>query len=184
MKLIILDRDGVINFDSEHYIKCPDEWLPIPGSLAAIAKLKELGYTIAIASNQSGIARGLYTETTLRQIHEKMQIELNKLGAKIDFIVWCPHCPDDECVCRKPKTGMLQQIAEHFDCTLDNVYFVGDSASDVKAALAVKCIPILVKTGNGKSTLAKFDNRFKLQAYANLLDFVENKLMGEEYAHD
>lgn len=174
MKLIILDRDGVINFDSDHYIKSPDEWLPIPGSLEAIARLKQLGYNIAIATNQSGIARGLYTEATLQNIHAKMQAALNKLDAEIDFITYCPHHPKDACSCRKPETGMLQQISKHYSCELDNVYFIGDSLCDMNAALAMNCVPVLVTTGNGKSTLSKLDNQVRIEAYENLLDFVKH----------
>lgn len=174
MSLIILDRDGVINFDSEHYIKSPDEWLPIPGSLEAVEKLKRLGYQIALATNQSGISRGLYTDAILQNIHEKMQEKLSKRNAKIDFIAYCPHHPDDNCQCRKPKTGMLLQIAQQFECKLDDVYFVGDSLCDVDVAQKVNCKPILVKTGNGKSTLSKLNNQVRIQAYENLLDFVNH----------
>lgn len=147
MKLVILDRDGVINYDSEHYIKSVAEWQAIPGSLAAIAKLNQAGFKIAIASNQSGIARGLYTEAELLEIHLKMQQELKNLGGCIEKICYCPHHPNENCHCRKPRTGMLLEIEQHFSCSLKDVPVIGDRLSDVLAAKTVAARPLLVKSG-------------------------------------
>lgn len=147
MQLVILDRDGVINYDSDDYIKSPAEWLPIPGSLEAIAKLKHAGYTIAIASNQSGLARGYFTKQTLDAIHQKMQNALKTLDAQIDAIFYCPHGPNDGCDCRKPKPGLLLQIAEHFHVSLQNIPFIGDSLRDIQAAQAAGCQAIFVASG-------------------------------------
>lgn len=155
MKLIILDRDGVINHDSEHYIKSPDEWAPIDGSLEAIVKLNQADYTVTVATNQSGVGRGLYDLATLEKIHEKMQQALAKLGGKIDRVFFCPHVPDENCNCRKPKSGMYQQIAQHYNCSLNDVPVIGDSLRDIQAAQTEKCYPILVLTGNGIKTLAQ-----------------------------
>lgn len=173
MKLIILDRDGVINYDSAHYIKSPQEWLPIPGSLAAIGKLKQLGYQIAIATNQSGIGRGFYSEATLETIHKKMQDALAPYGGAIDLICYCPHHPDDGCNCRKPKPGMLQTITDHFKPTQEAVLFVGDSQSDITAALNFGCQPVLVRTGNGFETAGLLGTLQHIQVYENLLNFVD-----------
>ncbi len=149
MKLIILDRDGVINYDSDEYIKSADEWLPIPGSLDAIARLNRAGYTVVVASNQSGVGRGLFDLATLHRIHDKMQREAARAGGKIDAIFFCPHKPEDNCECRKPKPGLLQDIAKEFSCYLNGVPAVGDSLRDVEAAQAVGALPILVRTGKG-----------------------------------
>lgn len=172
MKLIILDRDGVINYDSVHYIKTPEECIPIPGSLEAIGKLSQAGYTIAVVTNQSGIGRGLYTESMLHRINQKIQDELVQYQGRLDFICYCPHHPLDNCHCRKPKTGMFEQLQKHFNCSLEQSYFVGDSLCDVEAAKKVGCIPILVKTGNGIITLEKINKDDKVSVYENLLDFV------------
>lgn len=147
MKLIILDRDGVINYDSPHYIKTPEEWHAIPGSLEAIAQLKQAGFTVAVASNQSGVSRQLYDEAMLETIHAKMQAALGQWGTRIDKIVYCPHLPDAGCECRKPKPGLLNTIATHFACDLTRVPFVGDRVSDVLAAKAVNASPFLLETG-------------------------------------
>lgn len=154
MKLIILDRDGVINTDSDDFIKSPEEWHPIPGSLEAIAALKHAGWTVAVATNQSGIARGLFSIGTLDAIHQTMHHSLAEHKATIDQIVWCPHGPDDSCSCRKPKPGLYQQIAELLNCSLLNVPVVGDSLRDLEAAVDVGAQPILVKTGKGQRSLA------------------------------
>jgi D-glycero-D-manno-heptose 1,7-bisphosphate phosphatase len=146
-KLIILDRDGVINFDSRDYIKSPDEWLPIEGSLDAIAQLKSAGFTVAVATNQSGIARGFYDEAMLDAIHQKMQAACQQVGGAVDHIVFCPHMPDHGCFCRKPEPGLLEAIAQHYRINLDGIPFVGDKLSDVEAALKVSATPILVETG-------------------------------------
>lgn len=154
IKLVILDRDGVINQDSDAYIKSPDEWIPIPGSLQAVAALKAAGWTVAVASNQSGLARGLFDEPTLQAIHAKMRGALAEQQASIDYLVWCPHGPDDECDCRKPRPGLYLQIARHFDCVLNDVAVIGDSKRDLEAAVAVGARPVLVTSGKGQRTAA------------------------------
>jgi D-glycero-D-manno-heptose 1,7-bisphosphate phosphatase len=153
MKLIILDRDGVINYDSPLYVKSPAEWLPLPGSLEAIALLKKANYQVAVATNQSGIGRGLYDLAMLEAIHQKMQDLAQAEGGKIDFIAYCPHLPDAGCACRKPRAGLLLQIAEHFQCSLDGVPVVGDRLSDVNAALAAEATPMMVETGLGSDAV-------------------------------
>ncbi len=152
MKLIILDRDGVINFDSDQYIKSPEEWRPIPGSLAAIARLNQWGYRVVVATNQSGVGRGLFEMDTLNSIHEKMMKAAAQEGARIDAIFFCPHTQTDECQCRKPRPGMLQEIASRFNADLKGVPVIGDALRDLQAAVAVDARPILVLTGKGKKT--------------------------------
>lgn len=174
MKLIILDRDGVINYDSKHYIKSKDEWLAIPGSLEAIVKLKQKGYKIAVATNQSGIARELYTKETLEEIHAEMQRQLNNIGGEIDLFCYCPHHPKAGCDCRKPRVGMLKTIQNYFECDIKQAYFVGDSISDIKAAITMQCQPILVETGNGTLTYKKLKNKIAVPIYKNLYHFVNN----------
>lgn len=155
MKLLILDRDGVINYDSDAYIKTLAEWIPLPGAIDAIARLSKAGWTVAVATNQSGLARGYYDQATLEAIHARMRQLVAEQGGELGLIVHCPHGPDDGCDCRKPKPGMLQQIAAHYGVSLAGVWFVGDSGRDLKAALAVDCQPVLVKTGKGLLTLAQ-----------------------------
>ncbi len=152
--IIILDRDGVINYDSDEYIKSPAEWQPIPGSLAAIARLTKAGYRIAVTTNQSGVALGLYDEITLQAIHEKMQHAVVAMAGNIEVIFYCPHQTSDNCDCRKPKPGMLLKVGEYFKVPVDDIYYIGDKLSDIQAAQAVNCRPILVRTGYGKQTLA------------------------------
>ena len=147
--LFILDRDGVINFESPDYIKSPDEWIPIPGSIEAIAQLSKAGHTVVIATNQSGLSRGLYDHTMLQKIHQKMIDAVEALGGTIKKIYFCPHHPDENCHCRKPKPGMLQQIMQDFSVTADQMIFIGDSERDYDAACAVGCRFMLVETGNG-----------------------------------
>ncbi len=155
MKLLILDRDGVINEDSDAYIKSLDEWIPIPGSVAAIARLSQAGWTVAVATNQSGLARGYYDEATLESMHTRLRQLVAEQGGEVGLIVHCPHGPDDGCSCRKPLPGMLEQIAAYYGVDLNGLWFVGDSRGDLDAALAVHCQPVLVKTGKGLRTLAK-----------------------------
>ncbi len=149
MKLIVLDRDGVINHDSDAYIKSAEEWLPITGSLEAIARLNHGGYTVVVASNQSGLARGYFNIETLSAMHKKMDEMLTKVGGKIDAIFYCPHAPDDACDCRKPKPGMLLDIGQRFNVPLKDVVFIGDSISDIKAASNAGARAMLVRTGKG-----------------------------------
>lgn len=152
MKLIILDRDGVINFDSAQFIKSPDEWKPIPGSLAAIARLNHAGYRVVVATNQSGVGRGLFEMDTLNAIHEKMLKALAQVGGRIDAIFFCPHTSADNCACRKPKPGMLIEISNRFNTNLSGVPAIGDALRDLQAAVAVGAKPMLVLTGKGKKT--------------------------------
>ncbi|WP_397475308.1 D-glycero-beta-D-manno-heptose 1,7-bisphosphate 7-phosphatase [Pusillimonas sp.] len=152
MKLVILDRDGVINHDSPSFVKNPAEWVALPGSLEAIARLSQAGWRVVIASNQSGLARGLFNMETLNAIHAKMRTELAQLGGHIDSIFICPHGPDDNCLCRKPKPGMYHDIARRYDVSLKNVPAVGDSLRDLQAASKAGCSPWLVLTGNGLNT--------------------------------
>ena len=153
MRLVILDRDGVINQESEAFIKTPEEWIPLPGSLAAIARLYKSGYTVVVASNQSGIARHLFSLDTLAAIHGRMKREVEAAGGKIDSIFFCPHGPKEGCDCRKPKPGLFKQIAERYGVALEGIPMIGDSERDLQAARAVGGRPMLVKTGNGLKTL-------------------------------
>ncbi len=155
MKLIILDRDGVINQDSDDYIKTVDEFIPLPGSLEAIARLNQAGYRVTVATNQSGIARGYYDIATLNAMHDKLRRLLSNLGASIDMIAFCPHGPDDNCDCRKPKPGLYREIAKRFETSLKGVPVIGDSLRDLQAAVEVGAKPILVRTGKGMRTLEK-----------------------------
>lgn len=154
MKLVVLDRDGTINRDSPDYIKSASEWQALPGSPEAIARLNAAGYTVAVASNQSGLARGLFDEEALAAIHEKMRRTVRQAGGEIDTIVWCPHHPDDGCRCRKPAPGLLERLSDHYGIPLTGVPVVGDSRRDLEAARAVGARPILVRTGNGARTEA------------------------------
>lgn len=152
MKVIIIDRDGVINHDCDAYgcIKSPEEWVPIAGSLQAIAQLNYSGYTVLVASNQSGLARGYFSIEMLSAIHKKMDEQLAKIGARVDSVFYCPHGPDDDCDCRKPKPGMLLEIGQRFNVPLNDVIFIGDSISDIKAASNALARPMLVRTGKGR----------------------------------
>jgi len=152
MKIIVLDRDGVINFDSDQFIKKPEEWKPIPGSLEAIARLNESGWRVIVASNQSGVGRGLFDMDTLNAINEKMTKALGQAGGRLDAIFFCPHTADSTCDCRKPKPGMFLQIAERFNADMKDVPVVGDSLRDLQAGVAVGCKPYLVLTGKGSKT--------------------------------
>ncbi|MGI9279765.1 MAG: D-glycero-beta-D-manno-heptose 1,7-bisphosphate 7-phosphatase [Endozoicomonas sp.] len=154
-KLIILDRDGVINEDSDNYIRTVDEWIPLPGSIEAIAKLSRAGYRIAIATNQSGLARGYFSEETLDAMHQKMRDLVTAEGGKIDCIKYCPHGPDDQCRCRKPLPGMIEQIEETLNIPAASAWVVGDSLRDLQAGQAMECKIALVKTGKGIRTLDK-----------------------------
>ena len=178
MKLIILDRDGVINEDSDDYIKSVDEFIPIPGSLEAIAKLNHAGYTVIVATNQSGIARGLFEIDALNAMHNKLRRELSAYGGRIDAIFFCPHGPDDHCRCRKPEPGMFYEIAERTAQPLLGVPAVGDSLRDIQAAQAVGATPVLVKTGKGMRTLPKIGNLPNIAVYNNLADYVDALLEG------
>ena len=157
MKLVILDRDGVINADSREFIKSPAEWRPLPGSLEGIARLTRAGFAVVVATNQSGVGRGLLDEPTLAAIHGKMEVAVSAAGGRIDAIYYCPHRPEDGCDCRKPRPGLLREIAARYGTTLDDVPVIGDSRRDIEAALAVRARPILVLTGSGRATLADLE---------------------------
>lgn len=173
MKLIVLDRDGVINHDSAAYIKSPGEWRPIAGSLDAIARLNQAGFHVVIATNQSGIGRGLFDMATLNAIHAKMHQALAQAGARVDAIFYCPHAADDHCSCRKPKTGMYEDIARRLNTSLAGVPIVGDSIRDIEAAAAVHALPMLVLTGNGKKTQRAGKLPTNTQVYADLAAAVD-----------
>ena len=152
MKLVILDRDGVVNQDSDQYIKSPAEWRPIPGAIEAIARLNQNGYRIALATNQSGIGRGLFDMGTLNAINDKMMEMVFRQGGRIDAVFFCPHTAEENCNCRKPRTGIYEEIAARFHTDLKGVPCVGDSLKDIQAAEAVGGLPILVLTGKGRAT--------------------------------
>ena len=149
MKLVILDRDGTINADSTDYIKSPEEWKPLPGALEAIARLNHAGWHVVLASNQSGLGRGLFDVASLNAMHAKMNKLLAVAGGRVDAIFYCPHTPDDNCHCRKPEPGLFEQIGERYGVDLENVPAVGDSMRDLVAAARAGCQPHLVLTGNG-----------------------------------
>jgi D-glycero-D-manno-heptose 1,7-bisphosphate phosphatase len=153
VKLVILDRDGVINRDSVNFIKNPNEWIALPGSLEAIALLNQSGFRVAIATNQSGIARGLFDMAALNAINDKMHRALAQMGGRIDAMFYCPHAADDHCECRKPKTGMILDIGRRFSVELNDVYGVGDTLRDLQAFSDAGCKPILVRSGKGEETL-------------------------------
>lgn len=150
---MILDRDGVINYDSAEFIKSPEEWRPIPGSLEAIARLNHAGFRVVVATNQSGLGRRLFDTATLISIHEKLHRALAQVGGRIDAVFFCPHAADADCDCRKPKPGMLRDIGRRFGVDLTGVPCVGDSLRDLQAAEACGAQPILVLTGKGEKTL-------------------------------
>ncbi len=156
-RLVILDRDGVINADSDDYIKTLDEWVPIPGSIEAIARLSRAGFKIGVATNQSGIARGYFDEITLANMHALLCALVEEEGGQVDAICYCPHGPDTGCRCRKPLPGLLEQISEELQEPLAGAWYVGDAGKDLELGLAMGCKPILVRTGKGRDTEAKLD---------------------------
>ena len=170
-KLVILDRDGVINVDSDAFIKSPDEWVAIPGSLEAIARLNQAGYRVAIASNQSGIGRGLFDMAALNAMHEKMNRAAAAVGGRIDAVFFCPHTQEDDCECRKPKPGMLQQIVERFEIDPEDTPVVGDSLRDLQAGAALGFATHLVLTGKGQKTLAAGNLPPNTKVHADLRTF-------------
>lgn len=176
MPLIILDRDGVINQDSDNFIRTVDEFIPLPGSLEAIARLSQAGYQVAIATNQSGIGRAYFELASLDAMHDKLRSLLAPLGGRIDYIAYCPHAPDQGCDCRKPKPGMYLQISEALGYPLDDVPVVGDSLRDLQAAQVVGARPILVRTGKGSRTLAKGEGLAGIPVHADLAAVVDSLL--------
>ena len=149
MKLVILDRDGTLNEDSADYVKSPEEWMPLPGALEAVARLNHAGWHVVVASNQSGLGRGLFDVSTLNAMHAKMHRMLAAVGGRVDAVFYCPHGPDERCRCRKPEPGLFEQIGERYGIDLRGVPAIGDSPRDVLAGVAVGCAPHLVLTGKG-----------------------------------
>ncbi len=178
MELVILDRDGVINQDSSKYIRSPEEWIPIPGSLDAISRLNRAGYRVVIASNQSGIARRLFDIDTLNRIHETMHRQLAEVGGHVDAIFICPCLPKDNCECRKPKPGMLLEISERLRTPLEKVAYIGDKLIDVQTARAAGARPFLVKTGDGKKTLKSKETFDDVAVFENLAEAADTLIAG------
>lgn len=178
MKIIVLDRDGVINEDSDDYIKSAEEFVPVPDSIQAIARLSRAGYIVAIATNQSGLAREYFTEDALSEIHHLLCSMVENIGGRVDGIFYCPHHPDDGCACRKPATGLLSQIETEFSCDLRGSFFVGDSLKDVQAARAHGCLPLLVRTGKGARTEEELSalGATDVQVFDSLSQAVDNVL--------
>ncbi|NND89428.1 MAG: D-glycero-beta-D-manno-heptose 1,7-bisphosphate 7-phosphatase [Granulosicoccus sp.] len=180
MKLIVLDRDGVINEDLQRPVADPDEWVPIPGSLEAIARLHQAGWHVAIATNQSGISRGLIELDTLHAIHKRMHEKVNQAGGRIDVVAFCPHSDSDQCNCRKPAPGMLYTISERLDIDLSTVVVVGDSLRDMQAAMATAATPVIVRTGKGQKTLDNNKGLEHIAAYDDLDSVVDALLAPAE----
>jgi len=179
VRLLILDRDGVINADSDQYIKSPEEWVPIPGSLESIARLCRADYRVVIATNQSGIARGLLTLDMLNRIHARMLEHIHQKGGEIDAILFCPHGPDQDCPCRKPRPGMMRELAERLKISLNEVPAIGDSLRDLQAARAAGALPVLVRTGNGMEaagTLSRDESLRNVPVYDDLAAFTNDFL--------
>ena len=175
--LLILDRDGVINRDSREFVKNADEWQPITGSIEAIADLSKGGYTVTVASNQSGLARGLFDRSALRAMHRKLRRLVAARGGHIDRIVVCPHGPHDACRCRKPAPGLLLRLARHYGTSLEGVPAVGDSLRDLEAALAAGARPILVRTGNGNKVAAGLPKKLQSVPVFDNLSAVADELL-------
>lgn len=173
IKLVVLDRDGVINHDSPEYIKTPEEWQPIPGSLEAIARLNHSGYRVIVASNQSGLGRRLFGIEVLNRIHEKMRRQLAESGGTIEAIFFCPHAPKDRCTCRKPLPGLLLEASSRLRIPLGGVPMVGDSLCDVEAARAAGALPVLVRTGKGTETLDTNEDLDDVAVHDDLSAFVD-----------
>jgi D-glycero-D-manno-heptose 1,7-bisphosphate phosphatase len=180
MKLVILDRDGVINYDSTNYIKSADEWQALPGSLEAIARLNQAGYRVVVATNQSGLARGLFTPDDLNDIHAKMHRQLAEVGGAVEAVFFCPHADVDNCHCRKPKPGLLHDIAARLGVSLAGVPMVGDALRDLQAAIASGARPILVLTGKGRKTLGDLAGFSDVTVYDDLAMVVDALLTAEE----
>ena len=178
-KLVILDRDGTINRASDEFVKSPEEWHPLPGALEAIGRLNHAGFHVVLATNQSGIGRGLFDMAALNAVHAHMLKSLAALGGRIDAIFYCPHAPDEGCACRKPAPGLLQQIAERYGVTLVGVPYVGDSLRDMQAAHAAACSPHLVLTGRHAHLVSQplpADFPADTRVHADLADFVDHLL--------
>ncbi len=179
MRLIILDRDGVINEDSDKFIKSASEWVPIPGSLEAIARLNRAEYRVVVATNQSGIARGLFDLNALNSVHQQMHRALAELGGHIEAVFFCPHGPNDHCSCRKPAPGLLLDIAKRLRTDLNGVPAVGDSIRDIQAAQTVGAQPFLVRTGKGASTAGQLEESDGVQVFDDLANVADYLLADE-----
>lgn len=177
-KVILLDRDGVINLDSMDYIKSVDEFILIPDSVNAIARLTKAGYKIGVATNQSGVSRGLYSESELRAIHQKMFRAVDEAGGRIDALEYCIHLPERHCLCRKPQPGMLLALAKKLNCTsLANVHFVGDRVSDIQGAITAHASPVIVlSTMTDSQELQSYP---KVPVFNSLAEFVDHLLTKE-----
>lgn len=179
--LVILDRDGVINYDSPDFIKSLDEWIPIEGSIEAIARLSRAGIRVAIATNQSGVARGLVTEQSLAAMHAELERLVAEAGGTIAAIRYCPHGPDDGCACRKPAPGLLLQIAETLEVSLEGVPVIGDALRDLQAAMQVGALPVLVRSGKGRETEASLPEELSgVPVFDDLRAFVDELSAAEE----
>ena len=174
--MVILDRDGVINQQADDDVTTVDGWDPIPGSIEAINRLKKAGYLVTIASNHSGIARGFYSEKDLQQMNDKMQKLLAIRGASVDGIYYCPHGPEANCICRKPKPGLLFKIAKQFEIDLSQTPVVGDNISDIQAAKMANAKPVLVRTGKGEYVMQHFPEALDVPVYDDLAHFVRETL--------
>jgi D-glycero-D-manno-heptose 1,7-bisphosphate phosphatase len=182
-KLIILDRDGVINEDSDNYIRSAEEWIPLAGSIEAIARLSQAGFKIAIATNQSGIARGYFTQDTLESMHLKMQILVSEKGGKIDCVKYCPHGSDDHCSCRKPRPGLIEEIEIELGIPAKEAWLVGDSLRDIQAGQSAHCKVALVKTGKGIRTLEKGEGLEQVPVFEDLAAFTNFILADKPQAY-
>ncbi len=180
MKLVVLDRDGVINEARDDVIKETQDFVPIEGSLEAIARLSQNDYRVIVITNQSGIAHGLLTVDDVSKVHNHMQQLVSSYGGRIDAVLFCPHAPDDDCGCRKPKPGMLHDLMERLNIELNGVPLVGDSLRDLQTAMVVGATPVLVKTGHGAATLEENKHLDSVEIYDDLADFVEQMLEVEE----
>ncbi|MEN8250883.1 MAG: D-glycero-beta-D-manno-heptose 1,7-bisphosphate 7-phosphatase [Bacteroidota bacterium] len=178
MKLVILDRDGVINEDSDNYIRSTNDCIPIAGSIESIVKFNNAGFTVSVATNQSGLARNYFSLPVLHQIHYKLQCLVAEQGGEIDTFFFCPHSPDDNCACRKPKAGIFQYISNYYGLDLDHVPAIGDSERDLIASTQVDAKPILVLTGKGNHTLKSINNNH-YPVYENLLE-VSRQIIGKQ----
>jgi len=174
VKTVIVDRDGTINYDSDDYIKSVAEWRPVPGSIEALARLSQAGYRVVVATNQSALGRGLFNAATLAAIHDAMCRAVARAGGRIDAIFYCPHTPEANCDCRKPKPGMLLDIARRFNLSLGEVPAVGDALRDLQAAAAAGAQPVLVLTGKGKETQAAGGLPAGTKVYADLAAFADS----------
>jgi D-glycero-D-manno-heptose 1,7-bisphosphate phosphatase len=184
LKLIVLDRDGTINQDRDDFVKSPDEWVPIPGALEAIARLNHAGWHTVVATNQSGLARGLFDTAVLNEVHIKMNQALARVGGRIDAVFFCPHGPSEGCRCRKPLPGLFELIGERYGIDMAGVPLVGDKLSDLQAGAAVGCACHLVRTGKGaRLTDAQLDELRRqipgTQVHADLAAFAEHLIQGE-----